>query len=141
MGVHGHSLSPYAQRGEGVKQMHTPWVQGEGRLFTFNLLYLHMKVASSILCCLWCRLHNCFTKHLLQLFSYLSSVLPSFCLWNYSLHVRTMGGGRVNFCHFGACILLNEPFRLVFFILNWIFFVKKIQFYVFGPKIVTDEVN
>ena len=40
--------------GEGVKQMHTLWVQG-GRGFTFNLLHkynanLHIKVAFSILC-------------------------------------------------------------------------------------------
>ena len=30
-------------KGERVKQMHTQWVQG-GKGFTFNLLYLHMKV-------------------------------------------------------------------------------------------------
>ena len=48
-----------------------------GRGFTSNLLYLHMEVASSILCCLWCQLHACFIKLLLCLFSYLSSVLPS----------------------------------------------------------------
>ena len=56
------------------------------------------------------------------------------------------GEGGLNFCHFGACILLNDPFRLVVFILNgagwtWTFFVEKIQSYFFGPKIVTDEVK
>ena len=51
------------------------------------------------------------------------------------------GEGELHFCHSGACILLNDPFRLVVFILNeagfvvWTFFVKKIQFYFLGPKL------
>ena len=51
------------------------------------------------------------------------------------------GEGGLNFCHSGACILVNDPFRLGVFILNeagfviWTFFVEKIQFYFFGPKI------
>ena len=50
------------------------------------------------------------------------------------------GKRGLNFFHFGACILLNDPFWLVVFILNearfviWTFFVEKIQFYFFGPK-------
>ena len=41
------------------------------------------------------------------------------------------GGGGLNFCHFGACILLTDPFRLVVFTLNeaglviWTFFSRE----------------
>ena len=48
------------------------------------------------------------------------------------------GEGGLDFCYVGACILLNDPCRLVVFILNeagfvmWLFLVEKIQFYFFG---------
>ena len=51
-----------------------------------------------------------------------------------------MGKGGLNLCHFGACLLLNDPFRLVVFILNeagfviWTFFFEKIQVCFVGPK-------
>ena len=59
------------------------------------------------------------------------------------IHCMCMRWGErgLNFCPFGACILLNDPFRLVVFILNeagfviWTSFVEKIQFYFCGPKI------
>ena len=44
------------------------------------------------------------------------------------------GEGGLNFCHFGACILLNDPFRLVVFILHeagfviWTFLSRKSSF-------------
>ena len=45
--------------------------------------------------------------------------------------VHKKGEGGLNFCHFGACILLTDPFRLVVFILNevgfaiWTFFHRE----------------
>ena len=51
------------------------------------------------------------------------------------------GGGRLNFCHFGACILLNDPIRLVVFILNeagfviWTFLSTKSSFISFVHKL------
>ena len=90
--------------------------------FTFNLLYLHMKVASSILCCLWCRLYNCSLENNQTFTMIILLSLRCLTILIYGIvHCTCVswGEGGLNFCHFGAYILLlNDPFRLVVFILN-----------------------